>query len=116
MSSGRGLVVGVNKNDQIFFRIGITPQAPYGTQWAMVGGKLSMIDIYKMMVVGANSAMTPWKSPVGPVRGRIMGGSSTKTTTKTGNYSVNCSDVVFQLGFYVTTFNSFSYLYPSQRS
>ena len=43
-----------------------------------------MIDIYKLQVVGANSGQIPWKSPVGAVRGKVIGGSSTKTTTKTG--------------------------------
>ena len=62
ISSGKDIVFGVNSNDDIFFRHGISAQTPVGTGWTKVGGKLSQIDTYGMTVVGANSGLNAYHS------------------------------------------------------
>ena len=57
ISSGNNIVLGVNSNNDIFFRHGISPQAPTGTGWTKIGGKLSQIDTYGQTVVGSNSGL-----------------------------------------------------------
>ena len=49
------MVFGVNSNDDIFYRAGISPSSPAGAHWARVPGKLSQIDTHENVVVGANS-------------------------------------------------------------
>ena len=50
------MVFGVNSNDDIFYRGGISPSTPAGTNWVRVPGKLSQIDTEGDKVWGANSA------------------------------------------------------------
>ena len=57
ISSGNDLVFGVNSNDDIFYRAGISSSKPAGTNWVKVPGKLSQIDSNGDEVWGANSAM-----------------------------------------------------------
>ena len=50
------MVVGVNSDDDIYEREGITSDNPTGTGWHKVPGKLMNIDIEEGEVVGTNSA------------------------------------------------------------
>ena len=50
------MVFGVNSNDDIFYRAGITKSTPTGTNWVKVAGKLSQIDSEGNKVWGVNSA------------------------------------------------------------
>ena len=56
IASGTDVVVGVNSDDDIFYREGITSDNPTGTKWHKVEGKLMNIDIEEGEVVGTNSA------------------------------------------------------------
>lgn len=49
------MVVGVNSNDDIWYREGINSDKPTGTDWKKVNGKLMNIDIEDEEVVGTNS-------------------------------------------------------------
>ena len=57
ISSGKDIVLGVNSNDDIYFRHGISASTPAGTGWTRIGGKLAQIDTYGLTVVGANSGL-----------------------------------------------------------
>ena len=46
VSSGDGVVMGVNRRDQIFRREGITARNPVGTSWTKLDGGLKVIDCY----------------------------------------------------------------------
>ena len=41
---GKSSVWGVNQDDQIYFRLGVTPDTPYGTRWRQLDGRLRQID------------------------------------------------------------------------
>ena len=56
ISSGKNVVFGVNSNDDIFYRAGITSSAPAGSHWVHVPGKLAHIDTHGDFVWGVNSA------------------------------------------------------------
>ena len=47
---------GVNSNDDIYYRAGITQSAPAGSRWVKVQGKLAQIDTHGDFVWGVNSA------------------------------------------------------------
>ena len=57
ISSGPFGVFGVNKNDDIFFRKGITSSNPYGTSWDLIEGKLKQISCGEFGLWGINSSM-----------------------------------------------------------
>ena len=44
--SGDGVVMGVNKNDEIFRRAGVTASNPAGTSWTKLNGGLKLVDCY----------------------------------------------------------------------
>ena len=57
VSSGNDVVIGVNANDEIFQRLGITAANPTGVNWSMQSGQLKVVDtlnIWKNW--GVNSA------------------------------------------------------------
>ena len=60
ISSGKNLVIGVNSNDDIYFRHGISSSSPAGSGWTRIGGKLSQIDTYGVTIVGANSGLNAY--------------------------------------------------------
>ena len=57
ISSGEDdVVIGVNANDDIFIRQGISSTNPAGTSWVQVAGSLSVVDGYLSGVYwGVNS-------------------------------------------------------------
>ena len=61
ISSGKDIVLGVNSNDDIFFRHGISAGTPAGTGWTHLGGKLSQIDTYGTTVLGVNSGRNAYQ-------------------------------------------------------
>ena len=67
ISSGRNVVVGVNSNNDIYYRTGMSARAPTGSGWKHIGGKLMMIEIYENEVVGTNSGHAIYKCPVSGV-------------------------------------------------
>ena len=64
VGSGRNILVGVNSNDDIFYRAGMSAANPTGTKWVQVSGKLMQIDIHENEVVGTNSANNIYRCPV----------------------------------------------------
>ena len=68
ISSGRGVVVGVNSGNNIYYRKGLSAGRPQGSGWAHVPGKLMMIEIWESQVVGTNPGHVIFKSPVTGVR------------------------------------------------
>ena len=80
ISSGRGVVVGVNSGNNIYYRKGLSAGRPTGTGWVHIPGKLMMIEIYGDQVVGTNPGHAIFKCPVTGVpstRGR--GGKGGRT-------------------------------------
>ena len=67
ISSGRGVVVGVNSRNNIYYRSGLSSGTPTGGAWVQIPGKLKMIDIYEDQVVGTNPGNVIFKSPVSGV-------------------------------------------------
>ena len=63
-------MVGVNNGDSIYYRVGLSHSKPQGNRWIHVGGRLTMIDVSGMTVIGVNRGQQTWKSPV-DVRGEI---------------------------------------------
>merc|ERR1712147_302195 len=64
ISSGKDFVVGVTKNDEIFYRKGVSCDNPTGTEWVRVPGKLMQIEVNGNQVVGVNEAFAIFKTPV----------------------------------------------------
>ena len=67
VASGDNIVVGVNSNDNIYYRVGITADNPVGEGWVQVSGGLSQIDVYGTTVWGRNSAMNIYTCPLSEV-------------------------------------------------
>ena len=44
VSSGKKFVIGVNDNDEIFMRAGISDSKPTGTSWDKLNGRLKVVD------------------------------------------------------------------------
>jgi hypothetical protein len=72
IASGRGVVVGVNTANNIYYRKGLSARKPTGTGWVRIPGKLKMIDIDGDQVVGTNPGNVIFKTPVIglPTRGK----------------------------------------------
>ena len=66
VGSGRNILVGVNSNDDIYYRAGMSATNPTGTKWVKVSGKLMQIDVYENEVVGTNSGNAIYRCPVSP--------------------------------------------------
>ena len=56
ISAGQHVVFGVNSNDDIFYREGMSRSTPTGSRWVKVGGKLAQIDTVDNNVWGVNTA------------------------------------------------------------
>jgi hypothetical protein len=48
---GKSGVFGVNRHRQIYFRLGVAPDTPYGTRWGQLVGSLKQIDAGSLGVV-----------------------------------------------------------------
>ena len=70
ISSGKDFVVGVNVNDDIYYRAGISASNPKGTKWVRIGGKLAQIDTDANNVWGVNSAHQTYTLTVKPTPSR----------------------------------------------
>ena len=56
ISSGDDIVVGVNANDEIYRRDGISRQNPTGTSWTKLNGGLKVVDAFNRKTLwGVNS-------------------------------------------------------------
>ena len=44
VSSGEKFMIGVNANDEIFTRAGISDSKPTGTSWVKLNGRLKVVD------------------------------------------------------------------------
>ena len=44
VSSGEKFMIGVNANDEIFMRAGISDSKPTGTSWVKLNGRLKVVD------------------------------------------------------------------------
>ena len=64
IGSGVDIVVGVNANDDIWYRTGVSDANPIGDDWVKVPGKLMQIDADGDQVVGVNSGNVIWQSPI----------------------------------------------------
>ena len=64
ISSGSNIVVGVNSNNDIFYRKGMSAGRPTGTGWVRVPGKLMQIEVYGNEVVGTNPGHVIFRAPV----------------------------------------------------
>ena len=63
VSSGNNVVIGVNANDEIFQRLGITSANPTGINWSMLTGKLKVVDTLNIWRNwGVNSADAIFRS------------------------------------------------------
>lgn len=56
---GEDIVIGVNNNDEIFYRTGITYEQPTGSNWAKLEGSLKHVTVSPRGAIwGVNSANT----------------------------------------------------------
>lgn len=54
---GKDIVVGVNNNDEIFYRYGVTNNLPSGTSWVKLSGALKHVTVSpRGSIWGVNSA------------------------------------------------------------
>ena len=69
ISSGENIVVGVNSNNDIFNRQGISQSNPFGTDWVQISGQLVNIDIFQNGLYGTSDNMhayqTAYQQPEG---------------------------------------------------
>ena len=69
ISSGKDILVGVDRNNEIYYRSGMSPSNPTGDKWVKVSGSLMQIEIDGLQTVGVNSNEVPYQS--GATRGRF---------------------------------------------
>ena len=64
IGSGTDIVVGVNSQDKIYYRRGVSSSNPTGSGWVYVSGRLMQIDVDGDQAVGVNSGHNIYLSDV----------------------------------------------------
>ena len=69
ISSGKDILVGVDRNNEVYYRSGMSSANPKGEKWVKVSGSLAQIEVDGLQTVGVNGNGEPFQS--GASRGRF---------------------------------------------